>query len=240
MMPSAYSVEFSKIAFKTRLPGPLAEIASRLGVPRTEDSSDFISMHNVYPIRSASRPRYIVKYFIARAQHIFGIFYDVETAARLADMIILKFAHLRQNKRKTPTDESFNFTLAQAQRDLANEGEINSLLTQFLSSLDENLLQRRTPKPRSTARSEFHSVKEEIIEHIIRLNRKLDDAVKKIDVLADRMRSILPQPRTLLPGYLGDPTVASPHGLDLPISPIFGGANTCCEGLTGDGSVFPQ
>jgi hypothetical protein len=237
MISSAYSAEFSKLSFQTALPRLLAEIAARLGVPRTSDPADVAPMRNVYPLRTPNKVRYVVKYFIARAQHTFGIFHDAETAARLADMILVKFAYLRQHpKMKTLTEDSLNFTLEQAQRDLDNEHEINSLLTQFLASLDESLLQRRTPKQRNTARAEFHAVKEEIINHITeqisRLSTRLDTIEK---ALCNRSGAAGSLP------YFGDSMPPqSAYGGDLPISSIFGEkvfSDTGCVNEPANGNV---
>ena len=226
-----YSSSFSRLTFQTPLPDSLAAIARRL------DGESPPRLHNVHPISSGAKPRYAVKYFIARTQHLFGIFSDVVTATRLADMILVKFAYLRRGKRKTVTEESLNFTVEQARRDIENEHDINSLLIQFLADLDETLL---VPKPitrtRRTARSELHAIREEIIE---RLNNRLDDLGKKIDVLADKLSRPAYLPGTLqpvhVPYYIGDPIPAGVIG-DLPSTPIFG-ANTCCANSPGDANV---
>jgi hypothetical protein len=243
MIPSAYSAEFSKLRFQTALPRPLAEISSRLGVPTSVDSEVIPPMKNVYPLRTGSRTRFVVKYFIARCQYSFGIFYDAETAARLADMILVKFAHLRQHsKMKILGEDSLNFTVAQAQRDLENEGEINSLLTQFLCSLDESLLTKRTPKQRTPARAAIYAVKEEIIrelsDQISQLSERLNE---RLDIIERAVHTDVIRHQGQI--YIGDPlppvvTIGTTIE-DLPSSPIFG-ANTCCANSPVDGSVSPQ
>lgn len=161
-------------AFKTKLSGTPAQLAEDIQAGK-------LKAKNVYLLGD----RWAVKYFFAGKQRTFGFFGcgEYDSAYRLADMIIRRFADLRVKAFRL-TEESYNLTPSQAEADTNLEHDINSVLITLHSLSPEKKYKDCVPQVRKTARGEFVKM----LAHLDRLEATLLDQSKRIEVLIEILR----------------------------------------------------
>jgi hypothetical protein len=82
-----------------------------------------------------------VKLFLGREQRLLGQSHNGVTAARFADMAIVHFLQYRKRKLRPLTDADLNFSVAQANKDLAEMPTACNLLISFEQALlDRSLI----------------------------------------------------------------------------------------------------
>ena len=145
---SALIWDLRQCAFKTALPEKLNHITETL-------VNNPPIRRNVYPLGN----RWVIKYYFAGAQRVFASPSDKTEAFRLADMIISAFSKLRHS-RFVPTEDSFNYTPAQAATDLTAEKEIADLLVQIRCLAPQR--EPGEPQSRRTARGEFMAMQAQL------------------------------------------------------------------------------
>jgi len=165
--------------------------------------------------------RWYVRIFFRGVQHCWAArdLFGFEEAFRIADMITKYLNGKRVRKAKSfLSDDDFNLSAAQVERDLESEPEILSIIIQMVASLPE-------PAPRKprvvvnkvrTARDQFESMLNRITDierTLLRIESKLDALTLRNPVSIVQPATETPPPQTPLPGtsWIGDP----------PASPIF-------------------
>jgi hypothetical protein len=122
---------------------------------------------HVYPLGL----NYAVKYYFAGAIRLFHIFPDALSAHRFADLLIRRFADLRQRKKQPLTDCSFNLSPGQVARDTEGEPEIVSLLFQLHALAPEPKPFALRSRAKKTARQQFDAMRQQIADLTAQVTR---------------------------------------------------------------------
>jgi hypothetical protein len=109
---------------------------------------------------------------------------DFEKAARIADMVILRFWRFRRSAWKVPTDDDFNITLERAKLDAEHETDFTSTLLHVEGLLIEKGLILSEPKTErgkyQTAKGEINFFKQEFFDRFATFEKFSADEARRL------------------------------------------------------------